>query len=110
MSCAATHSQARALVEKGHRPTLVADVLQISRSSLYYQRQPRGSRADRRWDQQIIRACGEKPAYGYRRVRWWLRRKEGLAVNGKRVLRVMQERGLLVHSPSPACAPPKGMG
>jgi acetolactate synthase regulatory subunit len=27
---------------------------------------------------------------------WWLRRKEGLVVNRKRVLRVMRERGLLV--------------
>jgi transposase InsO family protein len=30
-------------------------------------------------------------------VAWWLHRKQGLAVNGKRVLRVMQERGLLVR-------------
>ena len=43
-------------------------------------------------------ACGEKPAYGYRRVTWWLRRKENLPVNRKRVLRVMRERGLLVRS------------
>jgi putative transposase len=42
--------------------------------------------------------CGNKPAYGYRRVAWWLRRKEGLMVNRKRVLRVMRERGLLVRS------------
>ena len=38
-------------------------------------------------------ACGEKPAYGYyRRATWWLRRKENLPVNRKRVLRVMRER------------------
>jgi putative transposase len=36
-------------------------------------------------------------AYGYRRVAWWLRRKQGLVVNRKRVLRVMRERGLLVR-------------
>lgn len=41
-------------------------------------------------------ACGEKLAYGYRRVAWWLQRKNGLRVNRKRVLRVMRERGLLV--------------
>ncbi len=29
---------------------------------------------------------------------WWLRRKEGLVVNRKRVLRVMRERGLLVRA------------
>jgi putative transposase len=65
---------------------------------LYYRKQPRGSRADRRFDEQIVVACGEKPAYGYRRVAWWLRSKEGLHVNRKRVLRVMRERGLLVRS------------
>jgi putative transposase len=43
-------------------------------------------------------ACGEKLAYGYRRVAWWLQRKKGLPVNRKRVLRVMGELGLLVRS------------
>jgi transposase InsO family protein len=76
----------------------VAATLSISRSSLYYRKQPRKSRADRQYDEQIVVACGEKPAYGYRRVAWWLRRKENLAVNRKRVLRVMRERDLLVHS------------
>ncbi len=82
----------------GYAATLVATTLLISRSSLYYRRQFRGSRADRSYDEQIVVACGEKPAYGYRRVAWWLRRKEGLPVNRKRVLRVMRERGLLVRS------------
>jgi transposase InsO family protein len=45
-----------------------------------------------------VMACGEKLAYGYRRVAWWLQRKKGLPVNRKRVLRVMRERGLLVRS------------
>ena len=78
------HSQARELMATGYAATLVAATLAISRSSLYYQKQPRGSRADRRYDEQIGVACGEKPAYGYRRVAWWLRRKEGLTVNRKR--------------------------
>src|SRR5260370_4108070 len=46
----------------------------------------------------MVMACGEKLAYGYRRVAWWLQRKKGLPVNRKRVLRVMRERGLLVRS------------
>src|SRR6202034_1282764 len=54
-------------------------------------KRPRGSRADRSYDEQIVIACGEKPAYGYRRVTWWLRRKENLPVNRKRVLRVMRD-------------------
>ena len=36
--------------------------------------------------------------YGYRRVQWWLEQVGGLKLNGKRVLRVMRERGLLVCS------------
>ena len=78
------------MVRQGRTATLVAATLEISRSSLYYRKKPRGSRADRKYDEQIIAACGEKPAYGYRRVAWWLRRKENLAVNRKRVLRVMR--------------------
>jgi putative transposase len=86
------------MVAQGRTATLVAATLAISRSSLYYRKKPRGSRADRRYDEQIVTACGEKLAYGYRRVTWWLQRKEGLRVNRKRVLRVMRERGLLVRS------------
>jgi putative transposase len=90
------HSQARELVTQGYTATVVAATLAISRSSLYYWKKPRGSRADRRYDERIVMACGEKLAYGYRRVAWWLQRKNGLRVNRKRVLRVMRERGLLV--------------
>ncbi|MCI0411138.1 MAG: IS3 family transposase [Acidobacteria bacterium] len=98
MSCGEAHSRARELVEQSYQVTLVATALAISRSSLYYRKRPRGSRADRHWEGEIVAACGAKPAYGYRRVTWWLRRKEGLVVNRKRVLRVMRERGLLVRS------------
>jgi putative transposase len=83
-------------VAQGCERKLVAETVGVSRSSLYYQPQPRRPRADRRWDNEIIVACGEKPAYGYRRVTWWMRRKQAVVVNGKRVLRVMRERGLLV--------------
>lgn len=97
MSCGQAHSSARELVAQGSEAKLVAETLAISRSSLYYRRQPRTGRADRSRDQEIITACGEKPAYGYRRVVWWLGRHHGLVVNGKRALRVMRERGLLVR-------------
>ena len=98
VSCGAVHSLAREMVSEGYTATLVAATLAISRSSPYYRKKPRGSRADRTYDEQIVVAYGEKPAYGYRRVAWWLRRKENLPVNRKRVLRVMRERGLLVRS------------
>ena len=86
------------MVTQGYTATLVAATLAISRSSLYYRKRLRGSRANRIYDEQIVMACGEKLAYGYRRVAWWLWRKKGLRVNRKRVLRVMRERGLLVRS------------
>jgi putative transposase len=86
------------MVAQGYEKKLVATVLAISRSSLYHRKRRRGSRADRRWDSQIVATCGAKPAYGYRRVAWWLKREEGLRVNRKRVLRVMREQGLLVPS------------
>ena len=64
MSCGEVHSQARELVGQGYTATLVATTLLISRSSLYYRKKPRGSRADRTYDEQIVVACGEKLAYG----------------------------------------------
>src|SRR5208337_182103 len=66
VSCGAVHSQAREMVTQGFTATLVAATLAISRSSLYYRKRPRGSRADRTYDEQIVVACGEKLAYGYR--------------------------------------------
>lgn len=91
------HSQARELVTQGYAATLVSNTLKISRSSLYYRKRPRCSRADRSYDEQIIAACGEKTSYGYRRIAWWMQREKHLYVNGKRVLRVMRERGLLIR-------------
>lgn len=44
-----------------------------------------------------IRAlCLEHPFWGYRRVTFWLKRREGFKVNHKRVLRLMKEHGLTV--------------
>jgi hypothetical protein len=54
------------MVTQGYTATLVAATSAISRSSRYYQKWPRGSRADRTYDEQIVMACGAKLAYGYR--------------------------------------------
>jgi hypothetical protein len=59
------------MVVQGYTATLVAATLAISRSSLYYRKRPRGSRADRSHDEQIVMACGEKLAYGYRIYAWF---------------------------------------
>ena len=42
------------MVTEGYTATLVAATLAISRSSLYYRKKPRGSRADRTYDEQIV--------------------------------------------------------
>jgi transposase-like protein len=95
VSCGEVHSQAREMMTQGYTATWLAATPAISRLSLYYRRKPRGSWAVRTYDEPIVVACGEKSAHGYRRVTWWLRRKENLPVNRKRVMR---ERGLLVGS------------
>jgi len=96
VSCGQAHSSARQLVAQGTEAKLVAETIGVSRSSLYYKAKPRNPRADRRLDGVIVEACGDKPVFGYRRITLRLQRKQGLEVNGKRVLRVMRERGLLV--------------
>jgi putative transposase len=98
MRCGQVHSLARQLVAAEQPTQLVAQTLEISRSSLYYRRQARRARADRTHDERVVAVCGEKPVYGYRRVQWWLEHMGGLKLNRKRVLRVMRERGLLVRS------------
>ena len=98
------------MVRQGYTATFGAAILAISRSRLYYRKHPRGSRADRTYDEQIVVACGEKPEYGYRRVTWWLHREENLQVNRKRVLRVMRKRGLARAFLSSACASSEGVG
>ena len=51
-----THRRERMMTE-GYAATLGATTLAISRSSLYYPKKPRGSRADRTYDEQIVMAC-----------------------------------------------------
>ncbi len=58
MSCGEVYSQARGLVGQGYTATLVATTLLISRSSLYCRKKPRGSRADRTYDEQIVVVVG----------------------------------------------------
>jgi hypothetical protein len=48
------------MMTQGYTATLAAATLAISRSSLFYRKKPRGSRADRRFDEQIVVASGDK--------------------------------------------------
>jgi putative transposase len=97
---------ARELVAAGHRPAVVARVLQISRQAVY--RIPRPGKppdaASRRpvddVEKGIVEVAEANPTDGYRLVTAWVCRKLGRAVNRKRVLRVMRERKLIQrHSP-----------
>jgi hypothetical protein len=55
VSCGQAHSSARELVAQGNEGKLVAETLQISRSSLYYQRREPGRDGDRRL--QVLDLC-----------------------------------------------------
>src|SRR2546425_2298695 len=98
------------MVSEGYTATLVAATLAISRSSLYYRKRPRGSRADRTYDEQMVMACGEKLAYGYRRGGGGAGRGERGAGDRKRGVRVGGERGVVGGSPRRRGTGEKGRG
>jgi putative transposase len=92
---------ARELVAAGHRPAVVARILQISRQAIYRVPKPRrtpGSPKRPPVDEveaAIVDVAMENPTDGYRLVTAWVRRRLGRTVNRKRVLRVMRERRLI---------------
>ena len=110
VSCGAVHSQAREMVSEGYTATLVAATLAISRSSLYYRKKPRGSRADRTYDEPIVMACGEKLAYGYRRLAWWLQRKKGLLVKSEACVAGDERTWVAGALATSSCSLPERMG
>ncbi len=85
----------RAMVDRSHRALSVVRqcaVLGISRSSVYYQPAP-ASAAEPGLMVLIDRQYLATPFYGSRRMTAWLRR-QGHAVNRKRVRRLMRTIGL----------------
>ncbi len=92
---------ARELVGGGHRPAIVARILQISRQAIY--RTPTKPPASARRsappaddvEAAIVEVAEDNPGDGYRMVTAWVVRKLGRRVNRKRVLRVMRERKLI---------------
>ena len=89
----------RELVAEGHSPSVVARVARISRQALY--RVPRARRAPARRapsdpvEQVIVAEALAHQTDGYRMVTAFVRRRLGVAVNRKRVLRVLRERELI---------------
>jgi putative transposase len=92
-------ARARELVDGGRKAAVVARVLQISRQAIY--RTPKPRRAPQRRpprgevEEAIVETAKQNPTDGYRMVWALTRRKLGIAVNRKRVLRVMREQKLI---------------
>ena len=93
-------ARSRELVAEGYALAAVARVLKVTRQALY--RTPRPRTAPQRRpavegsvEQAIVETAKANPTDGYRMVWALTRRKLGIAVNRKRVLRVMRRHGLL---------------
>ncbi len=92
-------ARSRELVARGFAVAAVARVMQISRQALYRTPMPRGPLQRRPApdpvEQAIVAEALVNQTDGYRMVCAFVRRKLGVAVNRKRVLRVMRERKLI---------------
>jgi putative transposase len=92
-------ARSRDLVAEGHSPSLVARVAGISRQALY--RTPTSRRPSQRRpvvdpvEAAIVAEALANQTDGYRMICAFVRRRLGVAVNRKRVLRVMRERKLI---------------
>ena len=75
---------------------MLCEALGLPRSSAYYRPRPEEDRPIR---EALIELAGRWPTYGYRRLTAMLRR-QGHAVNGKRVRRLMHELGIAGEAPA----------
>jgi putative transposase len=87
---------------------VIGRALAVPRSSLYAREQRRlgDDEEEQRVRAHIERIAGQWPTYGYRRVTAQLRRGRGegdVAVNGKRVRRLMHDLDLAGHAPTRRC-------
>ncbi len=92
-------ARSRDLVAAGYPLSAVARAARISRQALYRTPTPRHSPQRRpppdAVEQAIVEVAKENQTDGYRMVTAFVRRRLGVAVNRKRVLRVMRERKLI---------------
>ena len=92
-------ARSRELVARGFAAATVARVLQITRQAIYRTPTPRIAPQRRPPNDPVEAAIVEEALAnqtdGYRMVTAFVRRKLGIAVNRKRVLRVMRERKLI---------------
>jgi putative transposase len=107
-------ARSRVLVAEGYALATVARVRQVSRQALYRVPHPRRAPACRRpadgsVEAAIVEVAKANPTDGYRLVTAWVARKLGVAVNRKRVLRVMREQEADPAPPPRAQAAPAGV-
>jgi putative transposase len=92
-------ARSRDLVAAGYPLAAVARAARVSRQALYRRPKPRRSPQRRppvdAVEQAIVEIAGANQTDGYRMVTAFVRRRLGLAVNRKRVLRVMREHRLI---------------
>jgi putative transposase len=92
-------ARSRELVARGFAVATVARVMQVTRQALYRVPTPRTPPQRRPpadpVEQAIVAEALANQTDGYRMVTAFVRRKLGIAVNRKRVLRVMRERKLI---------------
>jgi putative transposase len=92
-------ARSRPLVARGYALATVARVMQVSRQAIYRTPRPRTPPQRRppcdAVEQAIVDIALENPTDGYRMVWALVRRKLGVEVNRKRVLRVMREQRLI---------------
>jgi len=92
-------ARSRELVAAGYPAATVARVALVSRQALYRVPKPRRSPQRRPVsdpvEQAIVEVAEANQTDGYRMVTAFVRRRLGVAVNRKRVLRVMRERKLI---------------
>jgi putative transposase len=92
-------ARSRRLVAEGYALATVARVMQISRQALYRTPKPRCAPQRRPpadpVEQAIVAEALANQTDGYRMVCAFVRQRLGIAVNRKRVLRVMRERKLI---------------
>ena len=77
--------------------TAMCRVFDVSRSGYYAWRKRQGRQEKDQWLVNLIRQCQKQSrlTYGCRRVRRWIRKKYGMNLNLKAVLRVMRKYDLL---------------
>jgi putative transposase len=92
-------ARSRELVARGFAAATVARVLQVSRQALYRvptpRRPPQRGPVSDPVEAAIVEEALANQTDGYRMICAFVRRKLGVAVNRKRVLRVMRERKLI---------------